>query len=175
MIVHINGRPGTGKLTIGTALAERIGARLLDNHTIYNLAFALTEAKSPAFYEAVAEVREIAHRRVLDLPAEVPVVLTDAHFADSAHGRAAWATGAALARRRGCPYLVVVLDCAAEENLRRLQSPGRAGKRKPRDPALYPGITARRPLIREGGDRTLELDVTELSAEDAAAQIADWI
>ena len=46
MIIHINGFPGVGKLTIAKILAEKLGARLLDNHSIYNVALALTEFKS---------------------------------------------------------------------------------------------------------------------------------
>lgn len=34
LIIHINGWPGCGKLTIGRELAKRLGARLLDKHTI---------------------------------------------------------------------------------------------------------------------------------------------
>ncbi|MBN9087803.1 MAG: hypothetical protein J0J01_12910 [Reyranella sp.] len=77
MIVHINSYPGVGKLTIGRALAELIGARLLDNHSVFNVAFALTEFRSPAFYDTVRAVREIAYQRILELPAGVPVVLTN--------------------------------------------------------------------------------------------------
>ena len=47
MLVHINSYPGVGKLTIGRALANQIGGKLLDNHSIYNIAFALTEFRSP--------------------------------------------------------------------------------------------------------------------------------
>ena len=69
MIVHINSYPGVGKLTIGRALADLIGGKLLDNHSVFNVAFALTEFKSPAFYDTVRAVREIAYRRILDTDA----------------------------------------------------------------------------------------------------------
>ena len=74
MIVHINSYPGVGKLTIGRALADLIGGKLLDNHSVFNVAFALTEFRSPAFYDTVRAVREIAYRRILELPRAVPVV-----------------------------------------------------------------------------------------------------
>lgn len=67
MIVHINSYPGVGKFTIGRALAELIGAKFLDNRSVFNVAFALTEFCSPAFYDTVRAVREIAYRRVLEL------------------------------------------------------------------------------------------------------------
>jgi cytidylate kinase len=71
MLVHINSYPGVGKLTIGRALMEMIGAKLLDNHSIYNVAFALTEFKSAAYYETIRAVRAIAYQRVLELPASM--------------------------------------------------------------------------------------------------------
>ena len=71
MLVHINGYPGVGKLTIGRALADQLGAKLLDNHSVYNVAFALTEFKSPEFYDTVRAVRAIAFSRVLALPREL--------------------------------------------------------------------------------------------------------
>lgn len=67
MLVHLNGWAGVGKLSIAQRIAPKIGARVLDNHTIYNVAFSLTEFKSPAFYEAVRSVREIAFSRILEL------------------------------------------------------------------------------------------------------------
>jgi len=63
VIVHINSYPGVGKLTIGRALADLIGGKLLDNHSVFNVAFALTEFRSPAFYDAVREVRGPRRRR----------------------------------------------------------------------------------------------------------------
>lgn len=59
MLVYINGAPGTGKLSIVRQMAKCLEARVLDNHAIYNVGFALTNFRSPAFYEALAsEIRE---------------------------------------------------------------------------------------------------------------------
>ena len=38
MIVHINGWPGVGKLTVAREVARRLSARLLDNHTLHDVA-----------------------------------------------------------------------------------------------------------------------------------------
>ena len=46
MVIHINGHPGVGKMAITKILNERLKGRLLDNHSIYNLALALAEFKS---------------------------------------------------------------------------------------------------------------------------------
>ncbi len=34
MIIHLNGMPGTGKLTIARLVAQELEGRLVDNHSI---------------------------------------------------------------------------------------------------------------------------------------------
>ena len=56
MIIVLNGYPGVGKLTIGRELAGRLNGKLLDIHSVYNVAFALTEFKSPEFRDTVEKI-----------------------------------------------------------------------------------------------------------------------
>jgi predicted kinase len=175
MLIHINACPGVGKLTIAQALAPMLGARLLDNHSIYNVAFALTEYKSAEYYETIRAVRAIAYNRLLELPPMLPVILTNAHFQSSKWGNECWDAAINLAKRRGCPHYVIVLACSEEENARRIQNIGRLAKRKLRDPAFFTGNTWGRQLLDRGGDETLRLDVTQLSAQEAAEKIAAWL
>ena len=171
MLVLLNGRPGVGKLTIGRLLAERIGARLLDAHTLYNMAFAMTDRGTPAFEAAVRDLRSVARRLVLDLPTGVPVVLTDVKFEDSAWGNRLYDDTREWARARGGRFVVVVLDCAREENERRLRSPERMGKRKPMDGTLLSANRYERTPLRRDADLAFTLDVTALAPTDAA----EWI
>jgi hypothetical protein len=76
MLININGWPGSGKLTVARIVAQRLNARLLDNHTILNVASAVTKQGTPQFYETARAVRRIAFDRILELPAHTPVVLT---------------------------------------------------------------------------------------------------
>ena len=175
MLILLNGRPGAGKLTIGRVLAERMGARLLDAHSLYNLAFALTDKGTPAFADTVRELRVIARQRILDLPPEVPVIFTDAKFEDSAWGNELWDDTLAIARERGVPFLVVVIECDPDENDRRLRSPERMGKRKPVDDTLLRADRYERVLLRRDADDVLELDVTQLSPDEAATRIEGWV
>jgi hypothetical protein len=69
----------------------------------------------------------------------------------------------------------VILACSPEENARRIQGADRDAKRKPRDPNMFSGNRDGRKLLDRGGDKTLHLDVTELSAEGAASEIAAWL
>jgi shikimate kinase len=174
MIIILNGYPGVGKLTIGRELAALLAGRLLDIHTVYNLAFALTEFKSPEFVETVEAVEAIAHKLILKLPNDVPVVLTTVLAGESAWGSAEWARLEQLGKARP-PFLVVHVHCDLDENISRIQSPQREEKRKPRDPEM-----ARRNQL-EGkvlagakAHHLLKLDTTSMSARDAASAIAEW-
>ena len=176
MLIHINGLPGVGKLTIGKLLTERLDGRLLDNHSIYNVAFALTEFRSEEFYDTVRAVRAIAYERAAAIPSAVPITLTNAHFEDSAWGNECWDAAIDLARQRGSQLYVVVLTCTdLDEHDRRIRSADRALKRKPQDPAIYTARNSgRRPIDRDA-DHLLHLDVTGLTAEQSADRIAQWI
>jgi hypothetical protein len=75
LIIHINSYPGVGKLTIGRHLAELLNGKLLDNHSIYNVAFAVTEFRTPPFYQTVRAVRDVAYARLLELPPTTPLLV----------------------------------------------------------------------------------------------------
>ena len=175
MIIHINGFPGVGKLTIGRHLAKLLGAKLLDNHSIYNVALSLTEFKSKEYYDALRSVRRIAYDCIKALPKDTPVILTNAHGGDSAWGNESWDEVISLARESGSELSIVVLECSPEENRRRIQYPDRDEKRKPRDPDRFKGNEQGLKLLDRGGDRLLKLDITSLSAVDAAGEIASWL
>jgi deoxyadenosine/deoxycytidine kinase len=175
MIIHVNGYPGVGKLTVARILTEELGGKLVDNHSIYNLAFALTDYKSAAYYETLEAVRDIAFERVLELSEDVPVVFTNAHMSDSNWGNSNWDAVTDLARRRGSELLVVVLDCQPTENDRRIASPERAAKRKLTDPSQFTGNWSGRPLIDRDGDHTLHIDTTALAAEETAQRVLAWV
>lgn len=174
-LIHINSYPGVGKLTIGRLLATALGAKLLDNHTIYNVAFALTEFKSEAFYSAVKDVRAIAYDLVKSVPEDVPVILTNAHAQTSSWGNACWDEAIALAQATGRAHIVVLLDCSREENARRIQSLSRMEKRKPTDPKLFRQGPNDLQLIERNADQLVRLDVTDLSPEEATRIILNNI
>lgn len=173
-LIHVNSYPGVGKLTIGRKVASALGAKLLDNHSIYNVAFALTEFRSDAFYDAVREVRSTAYKLAMSLPPNVPVILTNAHAKDSDWGNECWDKAIELARKTGRQHAVILLDCARDENARRIQSVDRDAMRKPRDPMMFRQERVDRALIDRGADKLLRLDVTDMSANDAAASIVAW-
>jgi hypothetical protein len=105
LIIHINSYPGVGTLTIGRHLSKLLNGKLLDNHSIYDVAFALTEFRTPAFYQTVRAVRDMAYGRLLELPASTPVVLTNWYSQDSAWGVENWDEVIALAPGESAPFL----------------------------------------------------------------------
>jgi len=175
MIIHINGYPGVGKLTVGRILAEALNAKLVDNHSIYNLAFALAEPKSEPYFAILREVRAVAMKWAGALPTETPIILTNAHFADSEWGNNNWDEVISLARVRAARLLVVVLDCDVAENDGRIASPDRALRRKLTDPTQFFAAREGRRLIDRGGDDLLRIDTTTLSAEQTAEQVLAWV
>ncbi len=175
MLTVLNGYPGVGKLSIGQKLAELLNGRLVDNHTLWNLAFALTERKTPAFYETIRTVRRLADDLICKLPDEVPVDMTEALTAGSAFCEEYWAGLERLSQSRG-PLLVVHVHCDLEENKRRIQSVERDLKRKPHDAGYAVQNHKRaRGLLGKNAEHLLELDVSELTAPDAARKIAHWV
>lgn len=174
MLIVINGYPGVGKLTIGKELIALLGGRMLDIHSVYNIAFALTEFRTPAFMDAVEKIEVIAHDLVRQLPADTPVVLTTVLAGKSAWGDAEWARIVALGQERP-PFCVVHLSCALEENIRRIEAEGRGAKRKPRDAEMARrNHTEAKPLLGSGETNLLRIDVTALTPLDAARAIAEW-
>lgn len=173
MIVHINGYPGVGKLTVGRSLSARLGGRLLDNHAMYDVAFALAEFRSPAWDEIARGVREVAFRGIEAISPSIPIITTNA-CSDSDWGNEMWDAMLAMAERRGSPFLVVSLACSPEENARRVQSEDRRGG-KMSDPLALEAYRRRWRLLEHGGDALLRLDSTHLSADATAEHIAAWV
>ncbi|NTJ35853.1 AAA family ATPase [Agrobacterium rhizogenes] len=175
MIIVLNGYPGVGKLTIGQELITRISGRLLDIHSVYNVAFALTEFKSPAFIETVEKIEAIAHDLIRTLPLGIPVVLTTVLAGNSDWGDAEWERIVRLGRARA-PLLMVHLHCDLYENIRRIEAAGRAAKRKPCDPEMARRNHAQGKVLAGINEANLlQLDVTNMSPTDAAAKIEDWV
>lgn len=173
-LIHLNGPPGVGKLTIGRHLAPMISARLLDNHSVYDVAFALTEFRSPEFYETVRAVRSLAYARVLKLPPSTSVIITGADFEDSDWGQESWSEVLALATRRGAACLAVHLSCNPAEHRRRIATEDRIGRGKLSDPARVDDLSSR-PLAGRGAARMLNLDITEMPSDLVARRIAQWL
>lgn len=170
LIIHINGWPGVGKLTIARELAGLMGARLLDNHTIINPAEALFERRDPRYRSLRQALRSTILAHAAQMKPGV-LILTDA-LLDDAVDSALFAEYRELAKGRGSRLVAIVLDCAPEINAERLVAAGRAEQRKLTDPAVLASLRARHRLLRAQGIPLIELDVGSLSPSEAAAILA---
>jgi hypothetical protein len=174
MIVNINSWPGVGKLSIAEQFRRHIGGRLLDNHTIFNIAFSLCEFRTPEIFETVRAVREVAFKRASKLPSSVPIIMTSA-CANTPFGRENWVAIRDLGKARAVPLCNIVFDCSLEESIRRLQSPERIKLRKLTDPISLASARDERDLLVEDGNFLLRFDVSRLTPEQSASRIADWL
>jgi broad-specificity NMP kinase len=171
MIIHLNGWPGAGKKTIGRLLAERLGARFIHNHLLHDVAIVCAGLGSEACWPLYERVRAAAYETLAALPSTEVLVMTNALCTGAPRERAAWRHVVELAIARRVTLVPVVLHVEASENVRRLQSPERIGK-KMTDPAglleFFEQDTIQRPDVPE----LFEIDVTRLTAEEAAERIA---
>jgi hypothetical protein len=134
VIVHLNGWPGVGKLTVGWELAAILGARLVDNHAISNTAASLCARGTDAYRCLYRQVRDIAYARMLKMPSNAVFVMTNSLTREISHDVEAWAEIRQLSADRTDILVAVTLECDLMENLRRLQAVGRILHRKLVDP-----------------------------------------
>ncbi|WP_416065579.1 hypothetical protein ACK9YZ_02640 [Rhizobium sp. ZK1] len=97
-------------------------------------------------------------------PAE-SFVFTDT-LADDEHDSAMFSWYLDLAAARGADLIAVLLDCALEENARRLIFPGRSEALKLTDTARLQQFRATYKLLRGLAEHTVEIDTTDFSPAD---------
>ncbi|MGD9919972.1 MAG: nucleoside kinase [Pseudorhodoplanes sp.] len=170
MIIHLNGWPGIGKLTIGRVLAERLGARLVDNHLLHDVAIRCAGLQDPQRWPLYEAVRIAAYDVLANRPASETFVMTNALCVNAPREIEAWRHVVDLAVKRNAVLIPVVLGGGLEENMRRLQSPDRVG-RKLTDPRALAAFMSSGRLQKPDVPELLELDTTGLFPPDSAAAI----
>ncbi len=176
MLINLNGWPGVGKLTVGRILAARIGARLIINHAILDLAEAIADRGTDQFYDAVRAIRATTFEQLARLPLNIPIILTNV-VASGGTGflEETWRAIIDLARVRGSDLYSVILECDSNELAERIVSADRAAFNKVRDPALVANAKSERNLCDAGATYHLTVDNTALPPEACAEQIATWL
>jgi len=170
MIVHLNGWPGVGKQTIGRLVAETLGARFVHNHLLHDVAIVCAGLDHPDRWPLYEEVRRAAYGALAKRPADEILVMTNALLKASRRGQEAWAHVVDLAMARAGPLVPVVLDAEPDELCRRVESAERTG-RKLADAGELREILARGTLQRPNVNELIELDVTRLTAIEAAGEV----
>ena len=174
MIIHLNGWPGSGNLTVARVVARKLEARLLDNHTLHDVAGRLCDRHTPEYWELYYQVREVAYQRVRALPQHAVIVMTNALAMESDREREAWAAVKALALDRGDPLVAVTLQCSLDENVRRIASEGRHhGKLTDPEPLIQWRSTLT--LLTDSTVRSLVIDNTNRSPDQVADEIVGFV
>jgi cytidylate kinase len=174
VIIHLNGWPGSGKLTVARVVARKLDARLLDNHTLHDVAGRLCDRHTPEYWELYYQVRAIAYQRVRALPQHERIVMTNALAMESDREREAWAAVKELALDRSVPLVAVTLQCSLDENVRRIASEGRHHG-KLTDPAPLIQWRSTLTLLTDRSVRSLVIDNTNRSPEQVADEIVGFV
>lgn len=175
--IYLIGFAGCGKLTIAQAIQARCDCILVDNHLINNVIFSLIDpdgkTKLPdKVWEHVRRVRSAVLDTIRDLakPGRA-FIFTNELLEGEERDRQLFMEIADLARHRGAVFLPVRLTIAPVELARRVVSPGRAERFKEIDPQAALTKAWGREVFKPHGCDFLELDVTTITAEEAAERI----
>ena len=174
MIVHLNGWPGVGKLTVARVVAHKLGARLLDNHTLHDLAGRLCERGTDEDWRLYHQVRNIAYGKIRTLPSREVIVLTNALLSESDREVEAWNAVKDLARERSDLLVEVTLDCSLEENVRRLRSEERR-HRQLIDPEPLIEWRSKYTLLSDATVFSLEIDNSDLDPDQVADESVAFV
>ncbi|KAF4963765.1 hypothetical protein FSARC_8248 [Fusarium sarcochroum] len=175
-VVHLNGYPGIGKLTIArklVALLAPYNGKLVHNHLLIDPAGAVLP-RSSADYQPL---RQAIRTAIFDTLAtshdtfDSVFVFTDFQ-SNSDIGRGVMAEYHAMVARRGCIFIPVTVTCGKEENLRRLASSERSLNGKLTDAELVTQFRDNSVIYQSSKEPfQMELDLTELDADTAAGII----
>ncbi len=174
-IIYLTGKPGIGKYTIAKELAAKHGFIVCDNQLINNPIFELLQhdgyAKIPDFaWDTIARIRAEVFD-FLTKSLQNSYVLTNC-LDETDKDKQLYEQVKKMAATRGSLFVPVQLQISKEEHLKRLTRPDRRERWKSIDPA---DAEDNGPLISISHPNLLEIDVSNLSTEDAAESIMDHI
>ncbi|KAF5128682.1 hypothetical protein E5D57_009626 [Metarhizium anisopliae] len=179
-IIHLNGFPGTGKLTVAKCLQKMLGphGRLVHNHLLINPADAVLHRTEPGYQDLRRAIRSAVFSSLAQSAAThaFAYLFTDFQSSDPV-GSATCAEYLDAARARGCSLVSVVMSCDEAANVERLVTSERRAHGKIVDRELLGKFRSGVDIHRfDGPDHaSLELDVTQLSAEEAAHRILQHV
>ncbi|KAM3499568.1 hypothetical protein MY10362_007176 [Beauveria mimosiformis] len=165
-IIHINGFPGTGKLTVAKHLEQLLTprARLVHNHLLINAA------------DAVLRRDEAGYQNLRRACSKFVYLFTDFQSNDEV-GSGVCAEYLAAARQRKCKLISVILGCDVDTNVGRLVTDERRAHGKITDEELLRKFRDAVDIHRfeDLEVSSLEMDVSSVNAEEAAEQILQHV
>ncbi len=176
--IHLIGYPGTGKYTIAQQIKERLDCRIVDNHLVNNPVFIAARidgktALPPQVWENTRKIWRIVLDSIRDMsPAHFNFLFTNALFETDPNDHARFREIRDFVTARGSVYIPVRLEIAdVDEHRKRVTAEGRNERFKATDPAGPERFRTRGPILSIDHPNVLTLDVTSLSAENAALAI----
>ncbi len=173
IIIHLNGMPGVGKLTVANILAKNISARLVDNHLLIDVVVSICDRGSADYQKLLKEVVDIILKHISNSSNKV-YIFTNALSAEHEEDRQRFNQIRLFAENKNIPFVQILLSCDLETNKQRVVSQGRNLKGKLTDPdelEKLKGYTIYHP------DTTYSLSInnTLLSADETASKIEEYI
>jgi hypothetical protein len=171
-VFYLIGPPGVGKYTVGKIIAERVSAKLVDNHYSINPIFGLIEQDGrtplPAqVWPQVGKVRSAVLETIATLsPRDWNFVFTHA-ASDDPSDAVTCREILSAAERRVAKVIVARLSCAPDELARRVLAPERRARMKEMDPEAA-RTNALAPVFDPGHPNIVDIDTTALPPERVA-------
>ena len=168
---------GTGKYTIGRALAERTGARLIDNHLINNPIFKVVNADgvSPlpqAVWDKVSKIRRLVYEAIREIsPPGLSFIFTLELRESDLNAHRAFLDLQELATARESLLVPVRLLCDVEELCRRVSDPARMHQLKEISAELARKKMSKHTVLNPQHENTRIIDVTAKSPSESADAI----
>lgn len=176
VIYYLVGWPGSGKRTVGLALAEQTGARLLDNHLINDPVFQAVGASGvgqlpDGTWPLVARVESAVLEAVEHLaPPNLSFIFTNV-LVNQTGELETFETRRRIARARGAQFVPVWLECNLPELRRRIPHDDRRARLKMRDPDGLDDMIARHGGLLPPPPDALILQTDILGPAEAVSEI----
>lgn len=179
-ILYLIGFGGTGKYTIAKEIVTATGAVLVDNHLILNPVFTVfqPDGKKPipeSVWGAATDIRHAVLRVIeQDVPNDRSFIFTN-ELTELPEDRAIYENIETLATARNARFIPIRLTCTLAELERRVVSADRAPRYKDVNIESCRNKFTNHTVLKPSHPNLIELDVTSLSAQDAAAIILENI
>lgn len=176
MIIHINGMPGVGKLTVAQLLASNLPGQLIDNHRLIDAATTCSDHGSINYIRVLKNITDIVFAELRTYKIGQPLILTNALADQCPEDVDRYNRCKQLAELRGEKFVAVLLTCSTDTNITRLQNPSRALKGKlTRVDRLLELKELYSIYHPENETHKLQIDSTDLSPEETSRIIQNEV
>ena len=173
-IIYLIGYPAVGKFTIAKQICNIIGAKLVDNHKISNPILSVIKTDGgitpiqETVWDKVAEVRNIVFDVITNIsPPEISFVLTNVLFKEN-DDEITFRKLEDVSIKRNSLFVPVILTCDKEEMCRRVVSLERVNNYKLTNIERMCSLLENKSILPIKHKNLLELDTTQLPAEESA-------